>query len=111
MTKNQWIVSGCFALALASPMRADTLDEIKASLANCKNCLHRTLLQARLNYRLKMIQYAETGAAGIAGTVPGMTAGARNAFGAISGSMATNAGGGIDGNVRGPGGGGVKNFV
>jgi hypothetical protein len=31
MTKNRWIVSGCFALALALPVRAfDTLDEIKA---------------------------------------------------------------------------------
>src|SRR5665213_1032983 len=102
MTKNQWIVSGCFTLALASSMRAATLDEIKASLSNCKNCPNRTLLQARLNYRLKMIQYSETGVAGIAGSVPGMTAGARNAFAGISGTMASNAGGGIEGNVRAP---------
>lgn len=50
MPKNCWIVSGCFALALALPVRAfDTLDDIKADLANCKNCPHRTLIQARLN--------------------------------------------------------------
>jgi hypothetical protein len=102
MTKKQWIVSGCFALALASPMRADTLDELKASLANCKNCLLRPLLQARLNYRLKMIQYAEIGVAGIAGSVPGMTAGARNAFAGISGAAASIAGSAIQGNVRAP---------
>ena len=59
MTKNRWIVSGCFAMTLALPVRAfDSLDEIKADLAKCKNCPHRMLLQARLNYRLKMIQYA-----------------------------------------------------
>ena len=102
MTKNQWIVSGCFALALASPMRADTLDELRASLANCKNCPDRPLLQARLNYRLKMIQYSETGVAGMAGSVPGMTAGARNAFAGISGAAARIAGSAIQGNVRAP---------
>lgn len=104
MTKNQWMASGCFALAVALPARAfDSLDEVKASLANCKsNCRHRTLLQARLNYRLKMIQYAETGMAGIAGKVPGMTAGARNVIAGISGSMASNAGSGIGGNVQAP---------
>jgi hypothetical protein len=103
MTRNRWIVSGCFALALALPVRAfDALDEIKADLANCKNCPHRTLLQARLNYRLKMIQYAETGISGIAGSVPGMSSGARQAFAGIAGSIATNAGGGVGGNVRGP---------
>jgi hypothetical protein len=103
MTKNQWIVSGCFALALALPLRAlDALDEIKADLANCKNCPHRTLLQARLNYRLKMIQYAETGMAGIAGSVPGMDSRTRGAIAGISGTMVSNAGGGIGGNVRAP---------
>ena len=45
--------------------------------------------QARLNYRLKMIQYIETGMAGIAGSVPGTSAGARNAFAGISGAMAS----------------------
>ena len=103
MTKNRWIVSGCFALALALPMRAfDSLDGIKADLANCKNCAHRTLLQARLNYRLKMIQYAETGMAGIAGSVPGMNSGTRQAIAGISGSAVSNAGGGVGGNVRAP---------
>jgi len=103
MSKNRWIVSGCFALALASPMRAfDTLEGIKADLANCKNCPHRTLLQARLNYRLKMIQYAETGMAGIAGSVPGMNSGTRQAIAGISGSAASNAGAGMGGNVRAP---------
>src|SRR5437879_2788283 len=102
MTKNRWIVNGCFfVLALVSPMRAfDALDEIKADLANCKNCPHRTLLQARLNYRLKMIQYAETGMAGIAGSVPGMNSGTRQAIAGISGRVASNAGGGVGGNVR-----------
>jgi hypothetical protein len=51
MTKSGWIVSGYFfVFAFASLMRAfDTLDEIKGSLADCKNCPHSTLLQARLN--------------------------------------------------------------
>jgi len=103
MTKNRCVVSGCFALALASPMRAlDTLDEIKADLSNCKNCPHHTLLQARLNYRLKMIQYAETGMAGIAGSVPGMNSGTRQAIAGISGSVVGNAGAGVAGNVRAP---------
>ncbi len=104
MTKNQWIVSGCFALALAlaSPMRADTRDEIKADLANCQNCRDRTLLEARLNYRLKMIQYLATGIAETVGTVPGTSAGDQNAFAAISGTMAANAGAGVEGNVRAP---------
>ena len=103
MTKNRWMVSGCFVLAFASPVRAfDTLDEIKASLANCKNCPHRTLLQARLNYRLKMVQQLETRVAGIAGSVPGMSSGARQTMSGIAGSMASNAGGGVGGNVRGP---------
>src|SRR2546428_22322 len=60
---TRWMVAGCFAFALASPVRAvDSLDAIRADLANCKgppSCLHRTLLQARLNYLLKMIQMAE----------------------------------------------------
>ena len=103
MTKNRWMLSGCFALALALPMRAfDSLNGIKADLANCKNCPHRTLLQARLNYRLKMIQYAETGMAGIAGSVPGMNSGTRQAIAGISGSAVSNAGGGVGGNVRAP---------
>ena len=103
MTTNRWIASGCFALALALPARAfDALDEIKADLANCKNCPHRTLLQARLNYRLKMIQYAETGMAGMAGSIPGMNSGTRQAIAGISGSAASNAGSGVGGNVRAP---------
>ncbi|MGB6267023.1 MAG: hypothetical protein WBF56_14890 [Candidatus Acidiferrales bacterium] len=102
MTKNQWIVSVCFALAFASPMGADTRDEIKADLANCQNCRDRTLLEARLNYRLKMIQYIATGIGQTVGTVPGTSAGDQNAFAAISGTMAANAGAGIEGNVRAP---------
>lgn len=103
MTKNRWIVGGCFALALALPARAfDTLEEIKADLAKCKNCPHRTLLQARLNYRLKMVQQLETGVAGIARSVPGTSSGARQMMSGVAGSMASNAGGGVGGNVRGP---------
>jgi hypothetical protein len=102
MTKNRWIVSGCFALALALPIRAfDSLNEIKASLANCKsNCRHRTLLQARLNYRLKMVQALETGADGIMRGVPGTSTGARQAMAGIADSVGNNAGAGVDGNVR-----------
>lgn len=100
---NKWIGSGLLTLALASPVRAfDTLDEIKADLANCRNCPHRTLLQARLNYRLKMIQYAENGISGIAGSVPGMSSTVRGALGGIAGTMASNSGGGVGGNVRVP---------
>ena len=103
MTKNRWIVSGCFALALVLPVRAfDTLDEIKASLANCKNCPHRTLLQARLNYRLKMVQALETGADGIMRGVPGMSTGARQVMAGIADAAGTNAGAGVGGNVRAP---------
>ena len=103
MCRNRWMISGCFALVLALPVRAfDALGEIKADLANCKNCPHRTLLQARLNYRLKMIQYAETGMAGMAGSVPGMNSGTRQAIAGISGSAASNAGAGVGGNVRAP---------
>jgi hypothetical protein len=103
MTRNQWIVGGWLALALALPVRAfDNLDQIKADLASCRNCPHRTLLQARLNYRLKMIQYAETGVAGMAGSVPGMNSGTRQAIAGISGSAVSSAGGGVGGNVRAP---------
>jgi hypothetical protein len=103
MTKNRWMASGCFVLALAWPVRAfDALDEIKADLAKCKNCPHRTLLQARLNYRLKMIQYAETGMAGMAGSVPGMNSGTRQAIAGISGAAASNAGSAVGANVRAP---------
>jgi hypothetical protein len=103
MCMNRWMIGGCFVLALTLPVRAfDALGEIKADLANCKNCPHRTLLQARLNYRLKMIQYAETGMAGMAGSVPGMNSGTRQAIAGISGSAASNAGSGMGGNVRPP---------
>ncbi len=72
MTMARWIVAVCFTWVLASPVRAfDSLDDIKADLAKCSGCLHRNLLQARLNYRFKMIQAAETSMAGIAGRVPG----------------------------------------
>ena len=103
MTRKQWIVSGCFVLALALPVRAfDTLNEIKADLANCKNCPHRTLLQARLNYRLKIVQQGEIAVAGIAGSVPGTSTGARQFMTGVAGSMTSNAGGGVGGNVRAP---------
>jgi hypothetical protein len=97
MTAARWMVAGCFALALASPVRAvDSLDDIKADLANCKgppSCLHRTLLQARLNYRLKMIQMAEVTMGSIAGSVPGASADLRRAVAGLAGAMAGNAGG------------------
>jgi hypothetical protein len=104
MTKNRWMISGCFVLALASPVRAfDSLDEIKASLANCKSlCRHRTLLQARLNYRLKMVQALETGADGIMRGVPGTSTGARQAVAGIADAAGSNAGAGVGGNVRAP---------
>jgi hypothetical protein len=103
MNKNRWIVSGCFAIALALPVQAfDNLDQIKAELANCRNCPHRTLLQARLNYRLKIVQQGELAVASIAGSVPGTSSGARQAMAGAAGSMASNAGGGVGGNVRGP---------
>ncbi len=103
MTRNRWIVSGCFALALALPVRAfDTLDEIKADLANCKNCPHRTLLQARLNYRLKIVQQGELAVASTVSRVPGTNSGARQAMAGISGSALSNAGGRVGGDVRAP---------
>src|SRR5258706_11846854 len=103
ITRNRWIVSGCFALALALPVRAfDTLDEIKADLANCKNCPHRTLLQARLNYRLKIVQQGELAVASTVSRVPGTNSGARQAMAGISGSALSNAGGPVGGDVRTP---------
>lgn len=100
---NKWIVSGFVGVTLALPVRAfDALDEIKSDLAKCRNCQHRTLLQARLNYRLKMIQYAETGMGATAGSVPGMNSGTRQTVAGISGTAASNAGAGVGGNVRGP---------
>ena len=93
MTMARWIVAGCFTWALASPVRAfDSLDDIKADLAKCSGCLHRNLLQARLNYRFKMIQAAETSMAGIAGRVPGTDTRMRGAVAGVAGNLAANAG-------------------
>src|SRR5437879_3951825 len=102
---TRWMVAGCFAFALASPVTGASLDEIKADLANCKgppSCLHRTLLEARLNYRLKMIQMAEITMGSIARSVPGASADLRRAVAGLSGALAANAGG--PGKVGGPGG-------
>ena len=65
------------------------------SLANCKNCPHRTLLQARLNYRLKMVQALETGADGIMRGVPGTSTGARQVVAGIADAAGSNAGAGV----------------
>jgi hypothetical protein len=93
MTMARWIVAGCFTWALASPVMAfDSLGEIKADLAKCSGCLHRNLLQARLNYRLKMIQAAEISMAGIAGRVPGTDTRMRGAVAGVAGNLAANAG-------------------
>ncbi|PYT26962.1 MAG: hypothetical protein DMG58_21375 [Acidobacteria bacterium] len=93
---TRWMVAGRFAFALASPVRAvDSLDAIRADLANCKgppSCLHRTLLQARLNYRLKMIQMAEVTMGSIASSVPGASADLRRAVAGVAGTLAGNAG-------------------
>jgi hypothetical protein len=87
-------------------MRAvDSLDDIRADLANCKgppSCLHRTLLQARLNYRLKMIQMAEITMGSIAGSVPGASADLRRAVSGLAGALAGNAGGSGGGSVAAP---------
>ena len=95
MVAFRWILVGCFALLqLPFAVMADSLDEIKADLASCKNCRQRTLLEARLNYRLKMVQDSETTTAGIAGSVPGTSSGARRMTAGAAGSMASNAGAG-----------------
>jgi hypothetical protein len=90
----------CLAVLL-SPLaiRADSLDEIKADLATCGNCSHRTLLQARLNYRLKMVQAAELTTASIAGSVPGTSSTARNGIASAAGSMTSRAGAGGGGSI------------
>ncbi len=93
MTMARWIVAVCFTWVLASPVRAfDSLDDIKADLAKCSGCLHRNLLQARLNYRFKMIQAAETSMAGIAGRVPGTDTRMRGAVAGVASNLAANAG-------------------
>jgi hypothetical protein len=106
MTAARWMVAGCFAWALTSPVRAvDSLDDIKADLANCKgppSCLHRTLLQARLNYRLKIIQMAEIAMGSIARSVPGASADLRRAVTGLAGTLAGNAGGMGTGNTGVP---------
>ena len=91
----RWILVACFALLqLPVPVMADSLDEIKADLANCRTCRQRTLLEARLNYRLKMVQASEMTIAGVAGSVPGTSSGARRLMAGAAGSMASNAGAG-----------------
>ena len=72
----RWTLAGCCALLLLPlAVTADSLDDIKADLANCRNCRHRTLLEARLNYRLKMVQAGQMSTAAIAGSVPGTSSG------------------------------------
>src|SRR5262249_35997248 len=89
----RWIVAGCCALLLLPfGVTADSLDEIKADLANCGKCQHRTLLEARLNYGLKMVQASQVGTARIAGSVPGTSSAARNVMAGAAGSLTGNAG-------------------
>src|SRR5690348_717963 len=92
-TAFRWMLIGCFAfLQLPFAARADSLDEIKADLANCRNCTLRTLLEARLNYRLKMVQAAQLTTAGIAGSVPGTSSVARSGMATAAGAMTSRAG-------------------
>jgi len=89
------MLAGCCALLLLPlTVTADSLDEIRADLASCGNCRYRTLLEARLNYRLKMVQAAQLTTAGVAGRVPGTSAVARNGMAGAAGSLTSNAGAG-----------------
>jgi hypothetical protein len=91
----RWIVAGCCALLLLPlGVTADSLDEIKADLANCGKCQHRTLLEARVNYRLKMVQASQSSTARIAGSVPGTSSAARHVMAGAAGSLTTSAGAG-----------------
>src|SRR2546428_10614931 len=89
---RRWILVGCLALLQLPFAMADSLDEIKADLANCGNCSLRTLLQARLNYRLKMVQAAETTTSSIAGSGPGTSSGTRSMLARDAGPMTSKAG-------------------
>jgi len=94
------MLAGCCAfLLLPLGLTADSLDEIKADLANCKTCRYRTLLEARLNYRLKMVQASQLTTAGIVGSVPGTSSTMRSAVSGAAGSMASNAGAGSGGPI------------
>jgi hypothetical protein len=92
---RRWILAGCCALFLLPfAVSADSLDEIRADLAGCRTCRYRTLLEARLNYRLKMVQAAQLTTAGVAGSVPGTSSVARSAMAGAAGGMMSNAGAG-----------------
>jgi hypothetical protein len=94
------ILAACCALLLwPLGVTADSLDEIKADLAKCGNCRYRTLLEARLNYRLKMVQASQLTTAGIAGSVPGTSSAARRVMAGAAGSLASNAGAGSGGPI------------
>jgi hypothetical protein len=96
----RWILAGCCALLLLPfGVTADSLDEIKADLVKCRNCQYRTLLEARLNYRLKMVQASEMSTAGNARSVPGTSSAARNVMAGAAGSLASNAGAGSGGPI------------
>src|SRR5262249_32698558 len=95
LVTSRWILAGCLAsLLLPLAIGADSLDEIKADLANCGNCPYRNLLQASLNYRLKMVQAAETSTSSIAGSVPGTSSRARSLMAGAAGGMTSRAGAG-----------------
>ena len=97
---RRWILAGCCALLLLPfTVAADSLDEIKADLANCRTCRYRTLLEARLNYRLKMVQAAQMTTSAIAGSVPGTSSTARHAMAGAAGSLMGNAGAGSGGPI------------
>src|SRR6476661_1882236 len=96
----RWILAVCCAvLLLPFAVAADSLDEIKADLANCGNCRYRTLLEARLNYRLKMVQASQLTTSGIVGSVPGTDSRMRTAMSGAAGSLMSNAGAGSGGPI------------
>jgi len=92
--KHRWILAGCALLLLPFGVTADSLDEIKADLANCRTCSYRTLLQARVNYRLKMVQASQSMAANVMRSVPGTSSAARNVTSNAAGALTSNAGAG-----------------
>jgi hypothetical protein len=96
---SRWILGCCALLVLPFTVTADSLDEIRADLASCRNCRERRLLEARVNYRLKMVQASQLTTAGIAGRVPGTSSAARRVMANAAGSLAGNAGAGSGGPI------------
>jgi hypothetical protein len=99
MTFRRILAGCCVLLLLPLGVIADSLDEIKADLANCRSCRYRTLLQARVNYRLKMVQASQLTTAGIAGSVPGTSSATRSFMAGAAGSLMGNAGAGSGGPI------------